>query len=111
MIEKILYDYLVMVTGLPVSFENIENEERWIKIEKTGSRYKDSVATATFAIQSYAPSLYDAASMNHMLKQFVRGMVTDARISAVEINGDYNYTDTSRKGYRYQMVVDVIYCD
>ena len=31
------------------------------------------------------------------------------RISGVKLNAEYNFTDTSVKGYRYQAVFDIYY--
>lgn len=43
--------------------------ETYVLIEKTGSGMNNHIKSATFAIQSYASSLYEAASLNEIVKE------------------------------------------
>ncbi|OOV85805.1 hypothetical protein BTA35_0216720, partial [Oceanospirillum linum] len=61
----------------------------------------------TFAFQSYAPSMYEAAVLNEAVKETVEGMIELDEISKIKLNSDYNYTDTTTKEYRYQAVFDM----
>ncbi len=47
--------------------------------------------------------------LNEEVKQAIEKMVELPSISRVELNSDYNFTDTETKRYRYQAVVDFIY--
>lgn len=77
-------------------------------IEKTGSSLMNHINHSTIAIKSYAPSLYEAASMNDEVKAvMLDGLITLGSIAKVELNSDYNYTDTTSKNYRYQAVFDI----
>lgn len=80
-------------------------------VQRTGGNMTDYIKTATLAIQSYAPTMYEAASMNEAMKAVMYGLVERADISAVVLNSDYNYTDTSEKTCRYQAVFVVTYFD
>ena len=112
MIELVLYDYLTEKLDVPVYTErrNIEDDS-FVLIEKTGSSESNHVRHATFAIQSYGPSMYEAAVLNDTVHGVVADMPEIDAISRADITGDYNYTDTTEKKYRYQMVVEIIYTE
>ena len=124
MIEKIIYDYLaaypdfqpVIVNnvetspGIPVYMETpVDPPAEYILVEKTGSGEENQIQSAVVAVQSYADTLYRAAQINELAKTAMRGMVSLAAISRVEVNSDYNYTDTRTKKYRYQAIIGIVY--
>lgn len=82
---------------------------QYVLIEKTGSGETDHIKRATFAIQSYAGSLYSAALLNENVKEVMKNIVDLDEISKCSLNSDYNYTDTGRKKYRYQAVFDIVH--
>lgn len=61
----------------------------------------------TYAFQSYAPTLYEAALLNAELKEVLKDLIKLDEISRIKLNSDYNYTDTTTKEYRYQAVFDI----
>lgn len=83
--------------------------ESYVIFEKTSSGKRDFANSATFAFQSYAPSLYEAAVLNEKVKAVVESMIELNEISGVRLNSDYNFTDTQTKEYRYQAVFDINY--
>lgn len=110
MIEERLISYLSDALTVPCYMEMPENASgSFVVIEKTGSSVTNRITKATFAIQSYADSLYDAAALNEVVKVAMEDMVERDDISKVELNSDYNYTDTALKAYRYQAVFIVTY--
>lgn len=110
MVEKTILDYLSAVLDVPVSLERLPDEtERYVLIEKTGSSAENFIESATLAIQSYAESMYNAAALNVRVKDAMRDSVTLPAISKCKCNTDYNYTDTTKKKYRYQAVFDIVY--
>ena len=82
-----------------------------VVIEKTGSGITNKLLSATLTIQSYGTSLYNAASLNEEVKTIMEDALSLDGIGRVKLNSDYNYTDTSKKRYRYQAVYDIIYTD
>ena len=54
-------------------------------------------------------SLANAAHMNEEIKQAMFNAVTLDEISKVELNSNYNYTDSATKQYRYQAVYVVVH--
>ena len=110
MIEATLLGYLNATLSAPCYMEMPENASgSFVVIEKTGSSITNRITNATFAIQSYGPSLYDAAVLNEQVKEAMEDMIVRDDISRVELNSDYNYTDTALKLYRYQAVFIVTY--
>lgn len=83
--------------------------ESYVIFEKTSSGKRDYANSATFAFQSYAPTLYSAAILNEEVKSAVENMIELDDISGIHLNSDYNFTDTETKEYRYQAVFDINY--
>lgn len=111
MIEKIVLDHLNdNLTGITAYMEEPQNApESYVVMQKTGSDYIDGIYMATFAVQSYANSMYNAAALNEDVKGIMDTLPEELYITKSTLNSDYNYTDTSKKKYRYQCVYDVIY--
>ena len=112
MIEEILRGYLQSKLGaIPVRLEREESlPEKYVILEKTGSSEENQIRTATFAVQSYAGSLYEAAALNELIKEHMEALPDERDdIFACELNSDYNFTDTTFREYRYQAVFDIVY--
>lgn len=109
MIEKIINDYLNEKMSLPCYTEIPKNPpQAYYAIEKTGGGFSNHISSSTVAIKSYANSLYEAVKMNEELKEvMLYGLITLDEIARVELNSDYNFTDTQTKKYRYQAVFDI----
>lgn len=110
MVEKTILDYLSKSLDVPIKMERPENEpECYVLIEKTGSNTTNHIESATLAIQSYAASMYEAAVLNCRVKEAMKNSAMLPEISRCDCNSDYNYTDTTKKKYRYQAVFDIVY--
>ena len=108
MIEIIIKQYLDSHLSVPSFLEQSgEMPDSYVLFEKTGSSKRNYLSSATFAFQSYAGSMYDAAKLNEELKEVVENMIELNEISNVQLNSDYNFTDTTTKEYRYQAVFDI----
>ena len=111
MIEKVLLDYMTEAMGdIPVFMEVPKDRpDTFVVLEKTGSGKTNHLCSATFALQSYAPSMYEAAEVNEKVKTAMENAITLDDVTRCALNSDYNYTDTTSKNYRYQAVFDVIH--
>ena len=111
MIEKIIKDYLSeCLAPISVTMERpAELPDTYVLIEKTGSSLQNGIRTASVAIQSYGPSLYEAAALNEAVIEDMLRITTLDSVSACELDSDYNFTNTTTKQYRYQAVFDVAY--
>lgn len=109
MIEKIVADYLNGALEAPVYLERpAEKPDRYVLVCKTGGSERNHISYGTVALQSYAPSKYEAAVLNEQVKAAMREITALPQVSRAELNRDYDYTDTARKEYRYQAVYDLV---
>lgn len=83
----------------------------FVLIEKTGSSQNNNLSSATFAVQSYAKTMLQAAEINQLVKNAMNHLADMDDVSACHLNSDYNFTDTRTKEYRYQAVFDISYWD
>ena len=107
MIEIIIKNYLAEKLSMPVVLEvPADPPKSFILLEKTGSNREERIDRA---IQSYAPSMYEAARLNERVKAAMDSAAELDAVSASRLNSDYNFTDTTTKRYRYQAVYDLVY--
>lgn len=108
--EKIILDHLTNYFDVPVG---MEKEPGWkppyIIVEKLGSNTENMVGSSSFAIQSYHTSMWLTAMLNDEVKRCMSGLIKDDRVSSIELDSDYNHTDTETGQYRYQAVYDVVF--
>ncbi len=110
MIEKIVLDFLNKHLTVPAFMERPEEKiKEYVLVEKTGSAEEDFVNSATVVVQSYSITLYKAAVLNEDVKRVMRDLISIPEISKAKLNTDYNFTDTTKKQYRYQAVYDITY--
>lgn len=104
MIAKTLLDYLDSALDVPVVMEAPEQTTGYVLIDQTGSSRTNHIITTTFAIQSYGATLYDAMVLNETVKEAMVGFAELDNVTRVELQTDYNYTNTATKQYRWQAV-------
>lgn len=111
MIEKTVLQYLQSNISFPVYLEKPASNapNKYILIEKTGSSRTNLIESAVIAVQSYAPSMVEAAELNESIKNVMLDIDALSSIGNCELNSDYNYTDTETKEYRYQAVFDIVH--
>ncbi len=108
MIELTVLNYLTEELDVPVYMETPENiPESYVLVQKLGSGRDNRLDRATFALQSIAPSLYEAAVLNENVKAAMDTM--NDGIFGADLNSDYEYTNQQTKQYRYQAVYDIYY--
>ena len=108
MIEVTILTHMAEGLNVPVYMEKPETApSRYVLIEKTGSDKVNRLPSSTFAFQSYAESMYEAALLNESVKTAAESLATIDEVAGVKLNSDYNFTDTTTKKYRYQAVFDI----
>lgn len=112
MIEKLIQDHMT-AAGLAAVMEIPEGgmTPPYCVIERTGGGAENQIRRATVAIRSYGASLYDAAALDEQVVAAMERLAELPQVGACDLNDDYNYTDTTKKEYRYQAVFDVVYYD
>jgi hypothetical protein len=112
MIEKAVLDYLndKLSTSAYMEVPEDEQEKKFVVIEKTGSGVNDHVYSAVLAVQSYAPTLNEAAKLNEEVIERMKEIPNYiTNIGRCELNSDYNFSSTGQKRRRYQAVFDLSY--
>lgn len=109
MIEQVIINYFNETKGLPKAYMMRPEKapKSYILIEKTGSSVQNFIKASTFAFQSYAPTLLAAAELNEQVKATVEAMIELDDIVSVNLNSDYNFTNTADKQPRYQAVFNL----
>lgn len=108
-VEEALLGHLSARLRVPVYMEEPGEGESYVVLERTGGGGSNHISRATFAVQSYAGSLYGAAKLNEEVKRAMDSAVELDMVSASRLNSDYNSTDPAKKKYRYQAVYDLTY--
>ena len=112
MIEKTVLDYLKSELNVSVFMERpAKAKYPYALLELTGGDKVNQIRTATIAVQSYAETLFDAASLNDEVLNAMDGIINIVDISKCTLNSYYNYTNTTTKEYRYQAVFDLVYME
>ena len=110
MIETIVREFLQEKLGLPVTMEVPEDASgTFIVLEKVGSSRNNHIRRANLAVQSYAPTMLEAAQLDDKAIEAMLELPELDGIGACRLERDYNFTDTETKRYRYQAVFSVTY--
>ncbi len=107
MIETLLIDYLSEHLEVFVGMEAPEQTTDYVLVDKTGSSRNNHIITSSFAIQSYGATLYDAMLLNQEVTEVMEGLIEFDQITRVELETDYNFTNTATKQYRWQAVYSI----
>lgn len=111
MIEQVIKDYLNNCGLEAPTYLEVPKDPptRYYTVEKTGGSGKH-IFYSTVAIQSHSDTLYTAADMMESLKKIMLFCFIELDyVTRVELNSDYNFTDTESKEYRYQAVFDIVH--
>ena len=109
-IEEFIILYLSGKLTVPVSGDvPSPMPASFVTVEKTGGGDSDHIANATIAVQSWAASRAAAAQLCAEVQAAMGGIIAEHEISRCALNTSYNFTDTSRKIYRYQAIFDLVH--
>lgn len=107
MILTDLLQYLNAHLTVEAYAEAPEELTDYVLLEQTASRRSNHIITTTIAIQSYGRSLLDAMNLNAEVETAMDGFLTLDNVTRVELETDYNFTDTTTKQYRWQAVYNI----
>lgn len=109
-VEEFYVDYLTETLDVPVSGDiPSPMPERFVTIEKTGSRSENQLYHPVIAVQSWAESRMEAARLNEQVKLAMVTSIRSPRISRCNLDTDYNFPELELKRPRYQAVFDITY--
>lgn len=107
MIAKTLLDYLSAALDVPVVMEAPEQTTDYVLIDQTGSSRTNHIITTTIALQSYGSTLYNAMLLSKDVEAAMVGFAELDEVTRVELETDYNFTNTTTKQYRWQAVYNI----
>lgn len=107
MIAQDLLEYLNDVLETPTYMEQPEATANYILLDQTGTSRTNHIITTTIVVQSYGTSLYGAMQLNETVKEAMVGFAALRNVTKVELETDYNFTDTTTKQYRWQAVYQI----
>ena len=106
MIEDTIKNYLDYHLSAPV-YTSVPKDkpDEYFVMDKTGGGIDNKIRQANITVQSYARSKYKAAALiEEANAAMMDGLITLDEVSDVQMNGSYDYTDTTIKKPRYQSV-------
>lgn len=110
MIEKEILEYLKKRLSVPVFMEKPEKPpEKYVLIEKIGGSKSEHILSASIAFQSYADSLYSAVDLDDELRGAMDNIIELDIIVSAKLVRNYNFTDTTKKKYRYQSIYELVH--
>lgn len=107
MIAKDLLDFLTAKLSVGVYMEAPEELTDYVILDQTGTSRMNHIITTTIAVQSYGASLYGAMLLNEDVKEAMDEFVGEPQVARVELETDYNFTNTATKQYRWQAVYNI----
>ena len=109
MIAKTLIDFLNNDEDLdtPAYMEVPTELTDFVLLDQTGTETQNHITTTTIAIQSYGASLWDAMLLNEKVKDSMKRFACLGSVARVELETDYNFTNTETKQYRWQAVFNI----
>ena len=107
MIAKTLLDFLSQKLTVPVVMEAPKQNTGYVLIDQTGSSRTNHITTTTLALQSYGSTLYNAMLLNDDVAAAMEEFAELGEVTRVELETDYNFTDTTTKQYRWQAVYQI----
>lgn len=111
MIELVIKKFIDDEFDYPAFMERPEKAiDTFFVIEKISGSRDEQIDFARVAVQTYAPSMFLAASLCEQLNDaMLNYFIALPNITKVELNSSYNYTDTTTKKYRYQSIFEIYY--
>lgn len=107
MILTDLLQYLNAHLTVEAYAEAPEELTDYVLLEQTASRRSNHIITTTIAVQSYGRTLLDAMNLNAEVETAMDGFLTLDNVTRVELETDYNFTNTTTKQYRWQAVYNI----
>jgi len=105
MIEITVKEFLESILPVAVLMEFPEKPDaRFVVLRKSSGPRENYIDSAQIVADSYAESLYEAATLNEMVKTALDALVQLPEICSSERVADYPAFDTQNRRYRYQAV-------
>jgi len=110
MIELILYNYLKTALSVPVFMEvpgNKNELDKYVLLSKIDAGIINHIKAATFSVEVYADSLYNAAELSETVKNALFDAITNDAITSVTLGSERLANNTQTKEYKYDIIVNL----
>lgn len=87
----------------------VDAPEYYFMIERTGGSESNMLHTTTLAVQSYGPTLLEAAKLNKWVIEHMKQIAKYDDVASSKYQTDYNFTNTLTKQPRYQAVFSILH--
>lgn len=108
MIELTVKEFIEARITVPLYMEYPENPpDSFVVLRKGDSERDNLLDSAMLVVDSYGPSLLEAARLNELVKAVLDNLVLLDCVSSSRRGGDYPAYDTNNKKHRYQAVQNI----
>lgn len=108
MIIKDILDYLSDELTEPCYCEEPDAPpSSYVLLDQKGQSKTEHIYYTRLAFNSIAPTMYEAAELAERVIAAVESAIELDSVCKIELNSNYNFTDTSSKRYRYQTLFDI----
>lgn len=109
-IEALVINCLNSELDVPAYAEVPEDPpDSYVVIEKTGGNTTNHIRYAEIAVDSYAPSLYEASVLDEEVSDAMDMLTFENEVSGVEFVSSHNHTNKTTKQPRYQSLFEITY--
>lgn len=108
MIEIVIKDFMAKMLGVPIYFEFPHKpQSTFVVLKVSGNGRENLLDAATLVVDSYAPSMLEAAKLNDRVKTTLDALTDLDAVSSSRRAVDYPVFDTQNMKYRYQAVQNI----
>lgn len=112
MIETILRDYLVERADIecPVYLDIPDKPaSEYVSIQKMDAGKSNQIKAATFSIKASSTSKLKTAELSEVVKEAMEELGAGGLVFSVEMGGESDDTDTTKKKYRYETIWNIFF--
>jgi len=108
-IEERIIQYLTEC-GWPAYAERPPNPpKKYVIIDRINGEIKNCMGTAQIAVQSIAPTLDEALTINEAVIEDMLAFTERNDIAKSKLDNCYNYSNAADHTYKYQAVFELVY--
>lgn len=110
MIELTLYNHLKTALSVPVFMEipgNKNELDKYIVLSKIDAGLINHIKAATFSVEVYADSLYNAAALSEDVKNALFDAIELDDVTSVSLGSERLANDTQTKEYKYDIIINL----
>lgn len=108
MIELTVKEFMEARLPVPLYMEFPENPpDSFVILKKSGNPRENHVDSAMLVVDSYGPTVLEAARLNELVKVILDNLILLDSVCSSLRGGDYPAYDTQNKRHRYQAVQNI----